>query len=80
MMFTSIYCSIIDPIELQEALRVFFQEQSQIAADEKSELAVEPLIKGQLEIKTLLDQWLKFVEVIVEMFETLLDRLLLSGM
>ena len=71
MIFTSIYYSIIDPIELQEALRVFFQEQSQIAADEKSELAVEPLIKGQLEIKTLLDQWLKFVEVIVEIFGTL---------
>jgi hypothetical protein len=69
MMFPRIYCSIIGLIELQEALRVFFQEQSQIAADEKSQLAVEPLIKGQIEIKTLLDQWLKFVEVIFEMFE-----------
>ena len=50
-------------VELQEAIRLFFQEQIQLAADESSRLAVEPLLKGQLEIQTLLDQWLKLFQV-----------------
>jgi hypothetical protein len=35
----------------------------QLAADQTSQSAVEPLINGPLEIKTLLDQWLKLLEV-----------------
>lgn len=50
-------------LELQEALRLFFHEQVQIAADEITQQAVEPLIKGQLEIQTVLDQWFKLVQV-----------------
>jgi hypothetical protein len=49
--------------ELQEALRLFFNEQIQIAADEMTQLAVEPFIKGELEIQTVLDQWFKLVQV-----------------
>ncbi|UJR14533.1 hypothetical protein I4U23_001529 [Adineta vaga] len=48
--------------KLQEALRLFFNEQIQIAADEITQLAVEPLIKGQLELQTILDQWFKLVQ------------------
>jgi hypothetical protein len=55
--------SIICLTELQEAIRLFFDEQIQIAADETTQLAVEPLIKGQFEIQTLLDQWLKLTQV-----------------
>ncbi|CAF0870066.1 unnamed protein product [Adineta ricciae] len=48
--------------KLQEALRLFFDEQIQLAADEITQLAVEPLIKGQLETQTVLDQWFKLVQ------------------
>jgi hypothetical protein len=50
-------------IELQEALRLFFIEQIQTSADETTQLAVEPLINGQIEFQTLLDQWFKLVQV-----------------
>ena len=72
-MCPSISRSSIDLLELHEALRLFLQEQSQAVADETSQLAVEPLIKGQLEIKTLLDHWLKFVEVIFDTWRKTID-------
>jgi len=49
--------------ELQEALRVFFNEQTQIYADELTQLSIEPFIKGEHEIQPVLDQWFKLVEV-----------------
>jgi hypothetical protein len=51
-------------IELYDAVRLFFREQIQLAADEASESAIEPFINGHIEIKTLLDQWFRLVEVI----------------
>ncbi|CAF0875734.1 unnamed protein product [Adineta steineri] len=48
--------------KLQEALRLFFNEQIQIAADETTQSAVEPIINGQVEIQTILDQWFKLVQ------------------
>ncbi|CAF3779670.1 unnamed protein product [Rotaria sordida] len=48
--------------KLQEALRLFFNEQTQIIADETTQLAVQPFIEGQFEIQTLLDQWFNLVQ------------------
>ncbi|CAF2551171.1 unnamed protein product [Rotaria sp. Silwood2] len=48
--------------KLQEALRLFFNEQTQIVADETTQLAVQPFIEGQFEIQTLLDQWFNLVQ------------------
>ncbi len=50
-------------IELQEALRIFFTEHVQIAADEFTQSIIEPFLKGQQEIQPILDQWFKLVEV-----------------
>ena len=50
-------------IELQEVLQTFFNEQIQVTANETAQLAIEPLVQGELEIQTLLDQWLKLVQV-----------------
>lgn len=49
-------------LELFEELRLFFDEQIQLAADERTHLAVQPVINGQIEIKDLLDKWLKYIE------------------
>ncbi|CAF1189741.1 unnamed protein product [Rotaria sordida] len=48
--------------KLQEALLLFFNEQTQIIADETTQLAVQPFIEGQFEIQTLLDQWFNLVQ------------------
>jgi len=58
--FYSWDCSFID---LQEALRKFFDEQMQIVADDWTESVVSPYIKGEQEIQPVLDQWFKLVEV-----------------
>ena len=50
-------------LELEESLRLFFKEQTQLAADQATQLAIEPVIHGQIEIKKLLDHWLKLVDV-----------------
>jgi hypothetical protein len=50
-------------IELQEALRIFFTEHVQIAADEFTQSIIEPFLKGQQEVQPILDQWFKLVEV-----------------
>ncbi|CAF3777583.1 unnamed protein product [Rotaria socialis] len=48
--------------KLQEALRLFFNEQIQIVADETTQLAVQSLIEGQCEIQPLLDHWFNLVQ------------------
>ena len=50
-------------IELQEALRVFFKEHIQIAADEFTQSTIEPFLRTEQEIQPVLDQWFKLVEV-----------------
>jgi hypothetical protein len=55
--------------ELYEALKSFFYEQTQISADELTQLAIEPFIKGELEIQSVLDQWFKLVEVKFSFFQ-----------
>jgi hypothetical protein len=53
----------LSTIELRQALDLFFNEQIQIYADETAQSAIEPLLSGQLETQTLLEQWFKLVQV-----------------
>lgn len=50
-------------IELNEALRLFFNEQTQILADETTQEAIQPFIEGQCEVQVLLDYWFNLVQV-----------------
>lgn len=50
-----------------EALRKkvddFFNEKNQKAIDKETQIAIEPFINGEIEIKDVLDKWLKLIEV-----------------